>query len=338
MKALVYTAPRRVEIQDLPRPEPRPGEVLLRVALTGVCGSDIHGFLGKSERRKPGLVLGHEAVATVAQVHPGVSGWEPGRRAVVNPLLSCGACPSCLAGRQNLCSTWQLLGMDRRQGTYAEYVAVPAAQLYPVSDTLPDAAAVLAEPLANVVHFYRISVTETPETAAILGVGTIGTLALLLGRLRGIGKIVVLDRNADRLRTARELGADLALDTREPGAIEEARRFLGDGAEYVVEAAGHAESRRAAVALCRKGGRIVFIGMADMETSLPWIEMIRDEKAVLTTFGYTPRDFAAALRLLEAGRIRLDRWTEIRPLEEGQEAFVKIADAPGNVLKMAFRL
>lgn len=338
MKALVYTAPRRVEIHDLPRPEVRPGEALLRVALTGVCGSDIHGFLGKSERRKPGLVLGHEAVATVAEVHPGVSGWAPGRRAVVNPLLSCGACPSCLAGRQNLCPTWQVLGMDRRQGTYAEYVAVPAAQLYPVSDALPDAAAVLAEPLANVVHFYRISLAETPETAAIVGAGTIGILALLLGRLRGIGRIVVFDRNPDRLRVARELGADLALDAREPGAVEEALRFLGDGADYVVEAAGHADSRRAAVKLCRKGGRLLFIGMAEMETSLPWIEMIRDEKAVFTTFGYTPRDFAAALRLLEAGRIRLDRWTEVRPLDEGQEAFVKIADAPGAVLKMAFRV
>src|SRR5215213_6140743 len=140
MKALVLTGPQRVEMQELPQPRPGPGEVLLRVSLAGICGSDVHGFLGHSPRRKPGLVLGHEAVATVAEAHPTVDGGAAivGRRVYVNPLVSCGSCPACLSGRQNTCRSWRLLGMDRVHGTYAQFVCVPAGQVLPVSDHVED--------------------------------------------------------------------------------------------------------------------------------------------------------------------------------------------------------
>jgi 2-desacetyl-2-hydroxyethyl bacteriochlorophyllide A dehydrogenase len=337
MKALVYTGPEKVEIQDVPSPSPQPGDVLLRISVSGVCGSDIHGFLGHSERRKPGLILGHEAVARVAEAHPSVKGWKPGQRVVINPLISCGACAPCGAGRQNLCPTWQVLGLDRRHGTYAEYVAVPASQLYPISEELPEKHAIMTEPLANIVHFYRISLGEVPETAAIVGAGTIGILALLMAKLRGITRVCVIDRNEKRLEVARKLGADLVLNSDRADAVQEGRRFFGgEGAEYVVEAAGHEPTRRAAVNLCRRGGRVLFIGMAEMNSSLPWIEMIRDEKAIFTTFAYTPRDFATSLRLIESGKIDLTPWTEVRPLEEGQEGLLKITHNPGETLKLMF--
>src|SRR5262249_3411198 len=129
VKALVYTGPGRVEIQDVAKPAAGPGDALLAIEVAAICGSDIHGFLGHSERRKPGLVLGHEAVGTIQEVHPSVDGWKAGQRVVVNPLISCGACAACLAGRQNLCVRWQVLGLDRVQGTYAEFVALPASAL-----------------------------------------------------------------------------------------------------------------------------------------------------------------------------------------------------------------
>ena len=141
MKALVYTGPGRVEIQDVAKPAVGPGEALLAIHASGICGSDIHGFLGHSERRKPGLILGHEAVATIAEAHPSVTGWKRGQRVVVNPLMACGSCPACLAGKQNLCATWKILGLDRVHGTYAEFLALPASCLYPysISPRSPDA-------------------------------------------------------------------------------------------------------------------------------------------------------------------------------------------------------
>src|SRR5216110_926550 len=113
MKALVYTGPGRVEIQEVAEPTVGTGDALLGIEVAAICGSDIHGFLGHSERRKPGLILGHEAVATVEKVHASVTGWKPGQRVVINPLMPCWSCPACLAGKQNLCANWKVLGLDR---------------------------------------------------------------------------------------------------------------------------------------------------------------------------------------------------------------------------------
>jgi 2-desacetyl-2-hydroxyethyl bacteriochlorophyllide A dehydrogenase len=337
MRALVYGGPQKLELKDVPRPEPKPGEVLLKISASGVCGSDIHGFLGHSERRKPGLILGHETVARVVECGAGVEGWRRDQRVVVNPLISCHKCPMCSVGKQNLCPTWQCLGLDWCHGTYAEYVSVPATQLHGISEDLPEKLAVMTEPLANIVHFYRISLAEVPETAAVVGAGTIGILALLMAKLRGVTRVAILDKNAERLKVARQLGADLAVNSDHPDAVKDVRAFLGgEGAEYVVEAAGHEASRQQAVRIGRRGSRILFIGMAEMHSSLPWIEMIRDEKAVFTTFAYAPRDFAAALRLIEARRIDLTGWTETLPLEKGQEGFMKVTFNPGATLKMMF--
>ena len=338
MKALVYTGPGRVEIQDVAKPTVGPGDVLLGIEVAAVCGSDIHGFLGHSERRKPGLVLGHEAVGTIEEVHPSVAGWKAGQRVVVNPLITCGACTACLAGRQNLCAQWKVLGLDRTQGTYAELVALPVSCLYPFPEGLSEQEAVLTEPLANVVHYFRISMTEVPDSLAVLGAGPIGILTLVLAKLRGIARVVVVDTNEARLDVARRLGADAVVVSGREDPVEAVRRGSDGGAEVVVETAGITATRRQAVGCCRRGGRLVFVGLGENESPLPWIEMIRDEKSVFTTFAYTPRDFVAALRIVASRQIDLRPWTETRPLEDGQAGFDKIAYDPGSTLKMVFEI
>jgi len=339
MKALVYVAPEKMEMQELPKPSPKPGEVLLKVAASGICGSDVHGFLGHSERRKPGLVLGHEAVATIAETHHSVKNWSPGQRVVVNPLVSCGTCAMCMNGRQNLCANWWLLGMDRVQGTYAEFVSVPASQLYAVSDTLSETEAVFTEPLANIVHMFRIAMPEIPDTLAIFGAGPIGSLALAYAKLRGISRICVIDRNEKRLEVARQLKADFVINGDKEDAPAAVKKWAGEGGvEFVVDAVGYVPTRRASVAVCRRGGRLLFIGMGENDSALPWIDMIRDEKAVFTTFCYTPKDFVTALRLIETRKLDLSPWSEIRPLADGQASFMKMAFDPGATLKLILKL
>jgi threonine dehydrogenase-like Zn-dependent dehydrogenase len=338
MKALVYTGPETVQMMDVASPTMAPGEVLLKVHASGICGSDIHGFLGHSERRKPGLILGHEAVATIDKIHGSVVGWKTGQRVVINPLQTCGHCAACLSGKQNLCSDWKVLGLDRVHGTYAEFISVPAACLYPVSESLSEAEAIMTEPLANVVHFFRTTMSEVPDSLTIMGAGAIGILALSMAKLRGIAKVCVVDKNEGRLEVARQLKADHVVSCAQGDPVKAVRDWSGGGTEFVIETAGIAKTRRQAVDLCRRGGRLLFIGMAEMESSLPWIEMIRDEKAVFTTFCYTPRDFQTSLQIIEARKLDLRPWTETRPLSDGQAGFLKMSKDPGSTIKMMFKI
>lgn len=335
MKALVYVAPERMEIQQVADPAPGPGEVLLGVAAAGVCGSDLHGFLGHSERRKPGLVMGHEAVATILELGSGVDGWRRGQRVSFNPLVTCGTCRACLEGRQNLCPSWWLFGMDRVQGTYAERVAVPARQLMSLSEGLTQQEAVLAEPMAVVIHAFRVGLGgATPRSLAIVGAGAIGSLSLVLARLRGVPRVCVVDVNAARLDAAKRLGADLTLDAARADLASVVRDWSGGGADAVVEAVGTAATRRTAVALAAKGARLVLLGLAENESPLPWIDVTRNEQSFFTSFAYAPRDFHDSVDLLESRRVDMSAFTETLPLEDGQAGFLKMTRAPGATLKL----
>jgi threonine dehydrogenase-like Zn-dependent dehydrogenase len=211
---------------------------------------------------------------------------------------------------------------------------VPVRQLHPLPESLPEPEAILVEPMAVVLHAFRISLAEPPETVAVFGAGPLGALALVLARLRGVPRICVVDVNAERLEVARTLGADRTIDASRENAPEAVRAWASGGTDYVVEAVGHTQTRQAAVAAAAKGGRVVFLGLADHDSTLPWTSMIRDEKAVFTSFAYAPRDFQAAVRLIEARRFDLKPWTDVLPLEQGQQGFLKMAHAPGATLKM----
>jgi len=337
MKALVYVAPERMEIQSVPEPERREGEVLLAVSAAGVCGSDLHGFLGHSERRLPGLVMGHEAVATVLEPGPGVSGWRKGQRVSFNPLVTCGRCRACLEGRQNLCPTWWIFGMDRVQGTYAERVAVPARQLIALSEGLSEEQAVLAEPMAVVLHAFRVGLAEMPRALAIVGGGAIGGLALVLAKLRGVPRVCVVDVNDARLEAAKRLGADLTIHAARQDAKALVHEWSGGGADAVIEAVGTEATRRTAVAVAAKGARLVMLGLAENDSPLPWIDMTRNEQSLFTSFAYAPRDFLDSVALLESQRVDIRAFTETRPLEDGQAGFLKMVRDPGSTLKLLLK-
>jgi threonine dehydrogenase-like Zn-dependent dehydrogenase len=339
VRALVYVAPEKMEVQDIPRPALGEGEVLLQVSAAGICGSDIHGFMGHSARRQPGLVMGHETVATIREVHPAATGWRAGQRVCFNPLIGCAACPMCRAERPNLCANWRIFGMDRMHGTFAEYVSVPAGQLHALPESLPEAEAILVEPVAVMVHAFRIAFDTVPVAMAIVGAGTIGALTLVLARLHGVGRVCVVDQNDERLAVARKLGADLVINNAREDAVRAVRAWAGGlGADHVVEAVGIQATRRAAVAMAAKGARLLFLGLGENDSALPWVDMVRNEQAVFTSFAYAPRDFAASVALIESRRVDLTPWTETRPLEEGQAAFSTMAHRPGPILKMMLKV
>jgi len=324
MRALVYIAPEKVELDDRPRPEPASGEIEIAIEIAGVCGSDISGFLGHSARRKPPLVLGHELVGRLAD----------GRRVVANPLMSCGRCPACLAGSQNLCSSWRLLGMDQVPGTFAEFVTVPVAQVIEIPESLASGPAILTEPLANIVHLFRIVAPAPFFRLAIVGAGTMGALALLGARRIAARDVLVVDVNHQRLAVMRQLGAAAAINTASAEGVAQAKKAAGSGFDVVIDASGSAPARQMAFDLCRPGGQVALLGMGAQKSEVDFVTSIRKEHRVVMSFAYTPADFRRALDLLIAGEVDLTPWTVQMPLEQGQQALETISRSPGATLKM----
>ena len=328
MRALVYTAPRQLVMEDWPRPVPAEGEIEIAVAAAGICGSDMSGFLGHSRRRIPPMVMGHELVGRTTD----------GKRVVANPLINCGRCTACLSGAQNLCSSWRLLGMDRTAGCYAEFVALPARQVYEIPEDMSDACAVMTEPLANIVHLFRIAGPLPFFRMGIVGGGTMGSLALLTALRLGVREVLVQDVSDVRLEVSRRMGATLAVNVSSEEGREDARRFAGHGLDLVLDASGSAAARQAAFDLCRPGGLVVLLGMNNERSEIDFVTSIRKEHRVAMSFAYTPVDFERSLALLRASEIDLTPWMREMRLEEGQQAFEHMTTAPGDTLKMLLRV
>ena len=320
----MYTAPGQVEIQEQPRPSAGAGDEEIAIQVAGVCGSDISGFLGHSALRKPPLVLGHELVGRR----------RDGRRVVANPLVSCGHCNACISGAQNLCDSWKLLGLATTPGTFADYVALPATQVYEVPDSLTSEQAILAEPLANIVHMLRIVAPPPFFRFAIVGAGTMGALALLASLRIGARDVLAVDVNDERLAIMRQLGASAVVNVSGAEQAEQARTAAGRGYDVVLDASGSAAARQMAFDLCRPGGQVVLLGMGTQRSEVNFVTSIRKEHRVVMSFAYTPVDFRRSLDLLIAGEINLTPWTVRMPLERGQEAMERMSRNPGVALKM----
>ncbi len=272
------------------------------------------------------MILGHELVGHTSD----------GRRVVADPLISCGHCGECQAAAGNLCSGLRLLGLEGTQGCHAEYVSVPESQVYEIPPDLSDGQAVLTEPLANIVHMFRRTVLPPFFCMGIVGAGTMGSLAIKMALHLGVRELLVEDVDEIRLAAARQMGATLAVNSIAlPG---EERSFAGRGMDLVLDACGEADARQRAFDLCKPGGTVVLLGMAQGRSEIDFATSIRKEHRVLMSFGYTPGDFRRSLDLLGRGEIDMTPWTAEMPLEDGQTAFEKMSFSRGETLKMLLRI
>ncbi len=324
MKALVYLGPGRMELQDLPEPEPGPNEARVRVSTAAICGSDLHGFREASPRRIPPLVMGHEVVGTVEAVGGSVDASLEDTRVVVMPVVSCGTCARCLEGRPNLCPQRQLMGMNF-PGGFAESFTIGASQLLPVPADLDDEEGSLTEPFANSIHSVERAV-RAGDDVLVIGAGPIGLLAVRAAVLAGAARVFAVDTVADRLELARAQGG-IPVDASEAAAtLDEATS--GTGVDAVIDAAGYPSTWELALSAVRWGGRIDVIGLGAVEGPISYHAVVSKGVTVVGSYACVRSDFDRALELLADGSADVSSWITRMPLADGQAAFEGLVENP----------
>jgi threonine dehydrogenase-like Zn-dependent dehydrogenase len=325
MRALVWHGPGEMSVEELPDPQPEPGEVVLAPTAAGICGSDVEGYGGGQANRTPPLVMGHEFAGEVVALGAGVDPAWRGRHVAVNPLV---AGDDALAGIEQLSERRQLIGVHR-PGAFATRVAVPEGRLRALPDGTDPRRAVLAEPLANGVHAVRVGRAGTEggpvERAVVLGAGTIGLMTLQAAVLGGFAWTGVLEPHAERRAAAGALGAIATFASEEQ---------VPAGVDVVFDAVGIAATRRLAAALLRPGGCAVLIGLAADPTPIDFHAVIRRGLTLRGSYAYTDGDFDAALAHLLADRAGLGELEAVQPLDAGPDAFAELAAGPSPRLKV----
>jgi L-iditol 2-dehydrogenase len=293
-----------VALVERPTPEPGPGEVVVRVASVGVCGSDVHyydhGRIGQYVVEQP-LVLGHEASGVVTALGAGVSSPAMGQRVSIEPGVPDLVCEQCLAGRYNLCPGMRFYATPPIDGAFAEYVVVHAAFAHPVPDSISDDAAALLEPLSVGIWACRKAGVTAGSRVLITGAGPIGLVSVQAARAFGATDIVVSDVNPARLALARDLGATQVLDARTADVQD-----LPRPPDVLLECSGHPAATVAGIRALAPAGRAVLVGMGGDELPLPLSVVQERELEVTGTFRYAGT-WPTAIALVAAGRVDLDR-------------------------------
>ncbi len=316
MKAVVYTRPNEVQLQDRPDPEPAADEVLLRVDAAGICGSDMHAYHGHDPRRKPGLVLGHEFAGTVVRSTSPL--WQPGQRVTGNPLITCGRCDYCVQGRDNLCSNRSMIGMTR-PGAFAEAMSIPGRCLIGLPESLDAVRAALTEPAATALHALHLSsralARPLPECRVlVLGGGAIGMLSALLARHYGVDDLTVAEVNPLRRATIEQHARCRVYDPLTQPVSESAF-------DLVIDAVGSAATRTAALTAVKPGGVVMHIGLQDWASEIDMRKLTLAEITLLGTYTYSMADMRATVAALARGAFGDLSWIERRPLADAARAF-----------------
>ncbi|MCC8190837.1 MAG: galactitol-1-phosphate 5-dehydrogenase [Planctomycetes bacterium] len=337
MKALVYHGPGILRYEDVPDVQPAPGEVKIRPRAVGICGSDVHGYLGLTGRRTPPMIMGHEFAGVVEEVGAGVADFRPGDRVTAYPVWFCGECGPCGAGNVHLCDTRRQYGVLSENGAFADALSVPAKCCYKLADSVSFETGSLMEPLAvayrAVGHAGRDRIAG--KNVFLVGTGTIGLLALACVRLYDPASIIVSDLSDARLDIAKRMGATHVLNPGREDVREAVLTLTGCGADTAFEAVGAAVTVQQAMAALRPGGTAVWIGNNKPMIEVNMQEIVTRELTVLGSFLYNFEEFKTVVGLLNDGKIdAAPMLSHIAPMADGPAMFEKLHQDPGDWIKV----
>jgi len=342
MKALVLEEYKRFAYKDVPDPELRTSDdVVVRIKAVAICGSDVHGMDGSTGRRKPPIVMGHEASGVIEVVGPGAvaSGWKAGDRVTFDSTEYCGECWYCRRGQVNLCDKRRVLGVScdeyRRDGCFAERAVVPKRILYRLPDGVDFVSGAMTEPLGVAAHAARITPLGLDESILVVGAGLIGLLLIQILRASASGPIIAVDLDAARLETAKKFGADHVLDAADPALADKVRALTaGRGADRAFEAVGASAPIATAISCLRKGGSLTLIGNVSSKIELPLQAVVTRE---LSLFGSCAiaGEYEHALDLMARGKVDARALVSaVAPLSEGASWFDRLYAREQGLLKV----
>ena len=322
MQALVYTDTQTLIYREEKNPKLVNGESIIKVSASGICGSDMHAYHGKDDRRIPPLILGHEISGVIDK------GKEIGKKVVLNPLITCGQCDYCKNSREHLCNKRIILGMNKpieRQGGFAEYVTIPDKNIYELPKKLNIEEAPIAEPTAVALHAVELGEKELLKPiqntrVLIIGGGAIGLLCgLILSKVKKCKEIVIVEPNINRLK---ECAKYLDGNAVKP----DSKAIISDHFDIVFDTVGLEITRQQAIKTVKPGGIIIHIGLTQPDGSFNFRKATLQEITFIGTYCYTNKDFEKTLSILANKSIGSLDWIEYRKLKDGALAFKQIHD------------
>jgi L-iditol 2-dehydrogenase len=340
MRASRLHGVRDLRLEDLPRPTPGPGEVLLKVAAVGVCGSDVHyyvdGRIGDQVVTDP-IIMGHEFSAWVAELGVSVEGLEIGQLVAVEPAISCGECEWCQHGHPNLCPDVRFCGTPPIDGVFAEYTVMPVENCFPLPEGFGSVEGAMLEPLGIAIHAVDLAHLKPGQTVAVLGAGPIGLLTAAVAKASGAGAIYMTEPLAYRRQFALNYVADAALNPYENGTdvVTEIMHLTGErGVDVAFEAAGASETPDQASALARPGGKVIIAGIPSDDTMTLTASTARCKGLTIKLVRRMKHTYPRAIRLVQTGMVDVKSLaTHTFPLERIAEAFEMVAAYDDGVLR-----
>jgi 2-desacetyl-2-hydroxyethyl bacteriochlorophyllide A dehydrogenase len=339
MKALVLEEYNELVYKDVPDPVIKNNEVLVKVLACGICGSDVHGLDGSTGRRIPPLIMGHEASGVIVETGKDVIGWKSGDRvtfdSTVYPLNDW----FTLDGRYNLSDNREVIGVSpgtyKRDGAFAEFIALPQHILYKIPENVSFEQAAMAEAVAVALHSINISGVRTGDNCVVVGSGMIGIFILKLLKISGVSKIIVIDINPGQLEKAVLAGADHTFIPTDSDLEEKILALTNNrGADIAIEAVGLSKSVKLAIDMTRKGGTIVLLGNLSSKVDFPLQKVVTRELKVLGSCAIRG-EYETVLNLLETGKIKVDdQISAIAPLSEGALWFKKLYNKEDGLNKV----
>lgn len=295
MKAMVLRAPSDLALSEVAQPDVPPGQVLVRITHSGLCGTDLKIYKGSIPARYP-LIMGHEMVGELAN----------GDRVIIDPVLFCGTCFHCRLGQTNLCAAGGLIGRETNGG-FADYAAVPEAQVFRLPDALDIRIAPLIQVATTCLHAQRLGSVSLGESVAVLGLGVSGQLHVQLAKARGASKVIGISRSRFKNDLARQLGADVAIESGPAAVARVLQETDGLGADVVIECTGVMKSIADAIRMARFGGRILLFGISSAASGeLPFYDLYFKELTLINSRAATAQDFPVMIDLVARGAVRLE--------------------------------
>lgn len=325
-------------MEEMPKPQCGPQEVVVQVMACGLCGSDIHGYLDPASKgRVEGLIMGHEPSGIIAEVGPQVDGFAPGDRVIIDPQFRCNTCYACKQSFFNICENGGIIGSALRafhQGAMAEFVAVNASHLHKLPDSLSFEEGAMIEPVANAIHAVNRAGVKIGDYVAIVGAGTIGLCMVQAAKIAGAAKVIAIDVSPFHLDLAEELGADYLVNSKLEDPIARVLEICdGIGTHVTIEAVGIGETYRQAALMTRKRGTLIFFGAVGPTAEIHLYPILHRELNALGCTGFDV-ETDIGLFMLQSGKMTVKPLITHRyPLHQIQTAIDDFAHPKEGMLK-----